>query len=47
MITSLIYLGRIDYATALALQQRLVELRHQQQIPDTLLLLERQHSCVR
>jgi lipoyl(octanoyl) transferase len=40
MITSLIYLGRIDYATALALQQRLVELRHQQQIPDTLLLLE-------
>jgi lipoyl(octanoyl) transferase len=40
MITSLIYLGRLDYPTALALQQRLVELRHQQQIPDTLLLLE-------
>jgi lipoyl(octanoyl) transferase len=40
MITSLIYLGRIDYPTALALQQRLVELRHQRQVPDTLLLLE-------
>jgi lipoyl(octanoyl) transferase len=40
MVTSLIYLGRIDYPTALALQQRLVELRHQQRIPDTLLLLE-------
>ncbi len=40
MITAFLYLGRIDYATALALQQRLVELRHQQQIPDTLLLLE-------
>jgi lipoyl(octanoyl) transferase len=40
VITAFLYLGRIDYATALALQQRLVELRHQQQIPDTLLLLE-------
>jgi lipoyl(octanoyl) transferase len=40
MLTSFLYLGRIDYTTALALQQRLVELRHQQQIPDTLLLLE-------
>lgn len=40
MITSLLYLGRLDYATAIALQQQLVELRHQQRIGDTLLLLE-------
>ena len=40
MVTSLLYLGRIDYQTALALQQHLVELRHQQQIGDVLLLLE-------
>ena len=40
MVTSLLYLGRIDYQTALALQQHLVELRHQQRIGDVLLLLE-------
>lgn len=40
MVTSLLYFGRIDYQTALALQQRLVELRHQQRIGDVLLLLE-------
>ena len=40
MVTSLLYLERIDYHTALRLQQQLVELRHQQHIPDTLLLLE-------
>ena len=40
MVTSLLYLERIDYQTALRLQQQLVELRHQQRITDTLLLLE-------
>jgi lipoyl(octanoyl) transferase len=40
MFTSLLYLGRIDYETALSLQQRLVEMRHEQRIGDTLLLLE-------
>ncbi len=40
MVTSLLYLERIDYHTALRLQQQLVELRHQQRIADTLLLLE-------
>jgi lipoyl(octanoyl) transferase len=35
-----LYLGRIGYAEALALQQELVELRHQQRIENTLLLLE-------
>lgn len=35
-----LYLGRIDYTRALALQQQLVELRHQQRIGNTLLLLE-------
>ena len=35
-----IYLGRIDYADALALQKELVELRHQGRIENTLLLLE-------
>jgi lipoyl(octanoyl) transferase len=39
MIHSL-YLGRIPYADALALQQELVELRHQGRIENTLLLLE-------
>ena len=33
-------LGRIDYSTALRLQQTLVELRHQQRIGNVLLLLE-------
>lgn len=37
---SYLYLGRTDYARALALQQQLVELRHQQRIGNTLLLLE-------
>ena len=35
-----LYLGRIDYGEALALQQELVELRHQERIENTLLLLE-------
>ena len=36
----LIQLGRVDYAEALALQQKLVALRKQQRIGDALLLLE-------
>ena len=40
MVTSLLYLGRIDYGVALRLQQQLVEMRHQQRIGDVLLLLE-------
>ena len=40
MILSLLHLGRVAYAEALALQQQLVELRHQQRIGNTLLLLE-------
>ena len=40
MILSLVHLGRIDYQVALGLQQRLVELRHQGRIGNTLLLLE-------
>jgi lipoyl(octanoyl) transferase len=40
MVTSLLYLGRIEYGVALRLQQQLVELRHQQRIGDVLLLLE-------
>src|SRR5215469_2369041 len=39
MIT-ILHLGRVDYGTALGLQQTLVELRKQQSIPDVLLLLE-------
>jgi len=35
-----LYLGRIAYVEALALQQELVELRYQQRIDNTLLLLE-------
>jgi lipoyl(octanoyl) transferase len=35
-----LYLGRVDYATALQLQETLVELRKQRRIADTLLLLE-------
>jgi len=35
-----LYLGRMDYAEALALQRELVELRHQGRIDNTLLLLE-------
>lgn len=37
---SILHLGTIDYATALHLQQRLVELRKQDRIADVLLLLE-------
>jgi lipoyl(octanoyl) transferase len=35
-----LYLGRVDYAAALRLQEELVALRHQDRIPNTLLLLE-------
>ena len=35
-----LYLGRISYPEALALQQELVELRHQGRIANTILLLE-------
>ena len=41
---SVVQLGRVDYATALELQRTLVDLRKQDKIPDTLLLLE--HSPV-
>lgn len=44
MILSVLHLGRLDYATGLALQKTLVELRYQQRIGNTLLLLE--HSPV-
>ena len=37
---SLIQLGTVDYATALALQQQLVSLRKEEKISDVLLLLE-------
>jgi lipoyl(octanoyl) transferase len=40
MILNLLHLGRVAYAEALALQQRLVELRHQERLGNTLLLLE-------
>ncbi len=40
MILNLLQLGRVAYLEALALQRRLVELRHQEQIGNTLLLLE-------
>src|SRR5271165_2107893 len=39
MLTYL-YIGRVAYGEALALQQQLAELRHQQRIGNTLLLLE-------
>ena len=35
-----LYLGRIDYAEALALQQEMVELRYQGKIENTVLMLE-------
>ena len=41
---SVVQLGRVDYATGLKLQQRLVALRKENQIGDVLLLLE--HSPV-
>ncbi|MFB3915123.1 MAG: lipoyl(octanoyl) transferase LipB [Terriglobales bacterium] len=37
---SVVQLGTVDYATGLRLQQTLVELRKQNKIPNTLLLLE-------
>jgi lipoyl(octanoyl) transferase len=40
MLLSFLHLGRLDYATALKLQQTLVELRHQGRIGNVLLLLE-------
>ena len=40
MILSLVHLGRIGYAEALEVQQQAVELRHQDRIGNTLLLLE-------
>lgn len=40
MLLHLVHLGRIDYAAALEVQQRLVALRKEQRIGDVLLLLE-------
>jgi lipoyl(octanoyl) transferase len=40
MILNLVHLGRIDYASGLALQKKMVEARHAEQIGNTLLLLE-------
>lgn len=40
MILNLIHLGRIEYASGLAVQKQLVEARHSGQIGNTLLLLE-------
>ena len=40
MILNLVHLGRIDYASGLALQKQMVEARHAGQIGNTLLLLE-------
>ncbi len=40
MILNLLQLGRVAYAESLELQRRLVELRHQERIANTLLLLE-------
>jgi lipoyl(octanoyl) transferase len=39
-LISVVHLGTIDYASALRLQEHLVELRKQNRIPNTLLLLE-------
>jgi lipoyl(octanoyl) transferase len=39
-VISLVDLGRLDYATALALQQQVCALRQQEQIGDVLLLVE-------
>jgi lipoyl(octanoyl) transferase len=41
---SFLYLGRVDYPTALELQKKLANLRHEERIGNTLLLLE--HSPV-
>jgi lipoyl(octanoyl) transferase len=40
MVLNLLQLGRVGYGEALDLQRRLVELRHQQRVGNTLLLLE-------
>ncbi len=40
MVVSLLHLGRLDYSSALALQQHVCELRKQGQIGDVLLLVE-------
>ena len=40
MILNLVHLGRIDYASGLALQKRIVDARHAGHIGNTLLLLE-------
>ncbi len=40
MIVSLVNLGRLDYATALALQQQVCAMRQQERIGDVLLLVE-------
>ena len=40
MVISVVQLGRVDYATGLRLQQTLIELRKQEEIPNLLLLLE-------
>ncbi len=40
MVISVLYLGRLDYQTALALQERLVLMRKARQIGDVLLLQE-------
>jgi lipoyl(octanoyl) transferase len=40
MILNLLQLGRVAYAEALALQRQLIELRYQERIGNTLLLLE-------
>jgi lipoyl(octanoyl) transferase len=40
MVVSLVHLGRLDYATALALQQQVCALRQQERIGDVLLLVE-------
>ena len=40
VVISVVQLGRVDYATALRLQQRLVELRKNNEIANVLLLLE-------
>jgi lipoyl(octanoyl) transferase len=40
MVVSLVNLGRLDYSTALALQQQVIGLRQQERIGDVLLLVE-------
>ena len=40
MVVSLVNLGRLDYAAALALQEQVCALRHEERIGDVLLLVE-------